>query len=341
MAKRLTMLLSTKDQYVPENYIGITDLFLNPEYALPGYSEEQWCLGYKTLDEYRVKTFREIKKRFQISGARSFSTYWNGNLDAINSMGLNEFAKLSCFSELATAMICFEQVVKNKNNDNRRRFISFGIRKDIYEGYRESLREALEKGDLPKKANLFDNRKRRLNDLFAAPLTSITFKDKDGKNHAIQINKNEIFYKFERWCKIKGIQKKQGIYDAMVLMMEQNPVDGLEDVKAFTKNSGIDSREVVLSTCEKSGCFMQIKFPESITNQMRSIIRRFNSDPENKVKNKQLTTNTYITNAIAAYNKRMPLKYSDPIAYKEYLEIKKEAEYNDIISGKGVKNIAE
>lgn len=341
MAKRLTLLLSTKDQYVPENYIGITDLFLNPKYALPGYSSEQWCLGYKILDEYRTKTFREIKKRFQISGARSFAKYWNGNLDAINSMGLNEFAKLSCFSELATAMICFEEVVKNKNNDNRRRFVSFGIRKDIYEGYAESLREALETGQMPNKVNLFDNRKKRLNDLFMAPLTSITFKDAQGHNHAIQINKNEIFYKFERWCKIKGIQKKQGIYDAMVLMMEQNPVDGLEDVKAFTKDSGINSREVVLSTCEKSGCFIQIKFPESITNQMRSIIRRFNSDPENKVKNKQLTTNTYITNAIAAYNKRMPLKYSDPIAYKEYLEIKKDAEYNNIISGKEVKDIAE
>lgn len=37
----------------------------------------------------------------------------------------------------------------------------------------------------------------------------------------------------------------------------------------------------------------------------------------------------YVTQAVSAFNKRVPLKYADPVAYQEYLAIKQAEEYND------------
>lgn len=319
------MFLTSKDEYVPEGYIGIYSIFSEPKYALPGYSQEEWCLGYKTLDEMRTKTYKDVRKRFDLSGAYNFDKFWNGNLDAINDIGLNRFVKLPCFSELATAMICFE-TQKELNNGRKRKYISFGIKRDIYARYYRSLSDALKTGELPKKVNLYDRKKRHTGELFNTPTAQINF---DG--NVVSLSKNELFLMFEQWCKIKRKKKKQALYEAMELLMKKDPVDGLDDVKLFERDIDIRNREVVLNLAKDEENTYMIKVPEQISKDMQAIISRYNQDPENCAKEK-LTTSTYAAQAIAAYNKRIPLKYLDPIAYREYLEIKEAQRYNENIT---------
>lgn len=326
--KTFDFYLSRNDEYVPDKYIPLSDFFLNPKYALPGYSEEEWVMGFKTLDEMRKKTFSQAKKRFVASGAKSFASFWNGNLDAINDAEINQFTKLSAFRELSGCMIAFEEKIISVTNKRNNRFISFGILIDNYEKYAESLRNAILNGSIPEKVNLYDPHKRRLNDLFASPTTHFEFDGKDRKSqHKVTVNKIDLYYEFERWCKIKGKNKKQGLYEAMQLLIEQNPIETQDTENVFTKRNEFGSLECVISSRESGEVGTTIKMPAPVYDNAVAIIRRFNSDPINVSKN-NLTMSVYASQAVAAFNKRVPLKYSDPVAYKEYLAIKQEEEYN-------------
>ena len=321
--------LSRNDEYVPDKYIPLSDFFLNPKYALPGYSEEEWVIGFKTLDEMRKKTFSQAKKRFVASGAKSFASFWNGNLDAINDAGINQFTKLSAFRELSGCMIAFEEKIISVTNRRNNRFISFGILIDNYEKYAESLRNAILNGSIPEKVNLYDPHKRRLNDLFAAPTTHFEFDGKDRKSqHKVTVNKIDLYYEFERWCKLKGKTKKQGIYEAIQALLEQNPIGSDDSQNVIAKKNEFGSLECVISSREAGEVTPSIKMPAPVYDCSAAIIRRFNSDPAN-ISKKRLTMSAYVTQALSAFNKRVPLKYADPIAYQEYLAIKQAEEYND------------
>lgn len=321
--------LSKSDEYVPENYISISDLFLDAKYAFPGYTAKQWVMGSKTLDEMRKKTFSMAKKRFILSGAKSFASFWNGNLDAINDAGINQFTKLSAFSELSGCMIAFEKIVVSAINKRNNRIVSFGISKSNYDRYAGSLKIAILHGSEPKKVNLYDAHKKRLNDMFSVPVATFSFDGKDSKSqYKINVHKVDLYYKFERWCKLQGKTKKQGIYEAMELLLEQVPVEPSDSQSVFVKKNEFGSMECIINSRESGNVNMTVKIPASIYDGITSIIRRFNSDPENLSK-PQLTVSSYVSQAVAAFNKRVPLKYSDPNAYKEYVAIKETEEYNN------------
>jgi hypothetical protein len=325
------MFLSERDEYVPEDFLSITEIFTNPKCALPGYDPEQWCLGQQRLKEMRRATFNAVRTRFWETKAERFDCYWNGNIDAINELGLNEFAKLSCFKDLAPVMIAFEERIETKYEyGSKRKYISFGVRKKLYRKYYDSLKEALEKGEAPKAVYLPERKKRRTNSLYSSTqLTSIDLgTNENGTHFKVNINKNDTFLAFEQWCKLSGRSKKQGVYDAMQLIMEQKPVEGMGDISAYARKTDIDKQEVIVKERSAENVKVAFETPANILAQVEDIIRRYNTDPDNRGK-QQLTKNMFITQAIAFYIKHLPLKYSDPIAYKEYMAIKEAQEYND------------
>lgn len=328
MRKRYPVFLSKDDSVVPDNFIGIHSIFSEEKYALPGYSAEEWCLGGKALDEMRVKTYKETKKRFDLSGANSFAAYWNCNLDSINDLGINEFSKLSCFSELCTAMMCFEKTIQNKHNTNKRKYVGFGIRKKIYENYYKSIKESIETGNIPKKVDLFDPKKKRRSELSIVQKTTLYFdSDNPNRKYAIEVGKNELYLMFEQWCKLSGETKKDALYKAMRLLMEQNPIKGLEDSKLFARNIDVEKNEIIVnSKCKQSS--VKVNMSGELYEQILGIIKRYNLDPENASKSK-LNISSYATQAFSLFNKKIPLKYSDPVAFKEYLKLKDETEYNN------------
>lgn len=326
----LPTVLSEADEFVPDGYIAITELFSEGKYALPGYSSEQWCLGKKRIKDMRKKTYFEVKKRFDIAGVDSFSVFWNGNLDAINDLGINEFHKLICFKELSGAMICFETVEKNKSNDRRRRHISFGIKRSIYEKYYRNIRDAIRSGTIPKKISIADSRKKYRGDIQRFPTTNISLETNSGKM-VMKLPKNEIFSMFERWCKIKKRKRSLAIYDALMALMEKDPVDGLGTLEAYSRRTDIGDSEVVFKDDSEEVSSISFKIPDRIMSIAKQIIIRYNKDPDNMQK-PRLTESLYVSQAIDAFNRRVPLKYSDPVAFREYLEIKEAKEYNESVA---------
>lgn len=327
MPKKYEYYLSKNDCVVPDDFIPVWDLFSEPKYALPGYPEDQWCIGAKALDEMRRKTYREFKKRYDMSKAISFSSYWNSHIDSINNLGINEFTKLHCFAELSSVMMCFEQTIKNKHNDNKRKYVGFGIRKTIYENYYRSIRKSVQTGTIPEPVNMHEPKKRRSCSSTSRNLYHFYFESTvAGKKHAVSINKNEVFEMFSEWCRRKNRQKKDAIYEALLLLMKENPVDGLGSPKDYAKN--IDIEQDQTSVQNAVGLTVRkVKVEHELLEFIEDIIKRYNSDPENKAKPK-LTFTMYAKQAFIAFNKKLPLKYVDPEAYQEYLKLKEETEYN-------------
>lgn len=329
MEKRNNTYLSGKDEFVPEKYIPLTEIFSDGSYALPGNDPDRWCLGSVTLDNMRRATFREVKRRYELSGANTFASFWNGNLDAINQMGLNQFSKLSSFKDLAGSIICFDHIVLNSKKTHKINYVSFGIKKEIYERYYMELKHSISEGRLMKDVNTYDPKKRRLNDTFQTQKTTIRFDSLDPKRpYLVAVAKNELFLRFEKWCNLNRIKKSDAIYEAIKLIMEQNPIEELEPLESFKIKSGITTNQVVFLGEKSQNKKFLSEIPTNIYNDMCGIIRRFNLDPVNADK-KRLSISTYVAQAVLAFNKSVPLKYINPELYDEYKKVKESEKYNE------------
>lgn len=339
--KSFDFYLSEKDQGVPDSYISLTDFFMNPEYALPGYSKEEWALGFKTFDEMRKKTFRNAKRLFLKTAANSFASFWNGNIDALNESQINEFSKLSSFRDLCGFMIAFETIKTSVINKRNNRYISFGISKSNYNIYKYTLELSIKRGEVATKFNLSDSHKRRLNDLYMAPKVAIYFDgEKRRDQYSVTVDKIDLYHQFEFWCRTNGKTRKQGIYEAIQVLLKQCPLGPNKGENSNVSVDEISSLTYVINSRETGKQSASINIPASIYDDANKIIRRYNNDPQNVTKDK-LNFSMYVAQAVAAFNKRVPLKYSDPIAYQNYLEIKEAEQYNNKILGKEVNEDAE
>lgn len=324
MKKQLNIYLSNKDEEIPSEYVGIYEIFSDPAYTMPGYSPDEWLLGFKRLDSMRVNTFRNVKKRYLEDKANGFAAYWNSNLDAINAMRLNEFHELSAFSDLASIMICFETVRENPKSGAKSKWVSFGVRRDQYEKYSQAVRDALKSGQMLKPIKLSDRKKRARGTLkFAAFYMDSS---KPGIKRQVLIPKNEVYDRFVQWCGVKGISKRDAFYKAMVSLMDSDPVNiesaqarNCSDLKYFKDHMSV-------LPDDKTHREYRFTMRRDIVDYADEIIHRFNNDPEN-LGRKKLDRNLYVAQAIMSYNKRVPLKYSDPVAYEEYIKMQKEIEY--------------
>ena len=339
--KTFKFYLSERDQDVPESYIPLTDFFLNSDYALPGYSKEEWAIGFKALDEMRKKTFRNAKRIFFKTGAKSFSSFWNGNIDALNESKTNEFCKLSSFIYLSGFMIAFEVIKKSQPNQKNNRYISFGISKSNYNIYKYTLELAIKRGETVTKFNLSDPHKRRSNDLYMLPKMTFGFDGEKRKDqYTVTVDKIDLYHQFEFWCKINGYTKKQGIYKAIQELLKQYPLEKNENENQNVFNDEFSSLTYVINSRDSGRQNTSISIPAPIYDDANKIIRRFNNDPQNATKNK-LNFSMYVAQAVAAFNKRVPLRYSDPVAYQQYLEIKETEKYNNKMIGEEVKDNVE
>lgn len=329
MAK-IPFFLSKKDETVPDDYVGIYTIFSDARYALPGFPKESWCLKENVLSQLRTQTYKEVRKRFDASNIVSFASFWNGNLDAINQMGLNAFCNLECFYELSDAMICFEKIDRIGQFKTKGKLISFGIKKDIYKRYYMSLKKAVETGTIPEKVSLHDSKKRNRCDLMATAKATFNFpKDANGNSVVMPVTKNEVYLMFEEWCKIKNKKPSVAIYEAMQLLVKQYPVETeKKKLSDYSISNGLNENETIYLRENVGNQFVSLRLPESTYKTVCSIVRRYNKDPENITK-EPLTIQNFIIQAVIAFIKKMPLRYSDPVAYEQYLSLKQKKEYNE------------
>ncbi len=333
MSKAYEYRLTERDDNVPNGYIKLWDIFSDTRYALPGYDRDKWRIGSKQLKRMRYMTYRSTLKRVQLCNAPNFDKFWNGNLDAINSIGINEFAKVLSFRELSTAMICFQSVEITPDTKEKRKMIGWGIKKDIYWGYYESLKTALLTGNEPEKVSMYDQRKRRDGNVFKLKDEKIGFDMPDGSKQIVTVKKNALFNQFEFWCKANRVSKRDGIYQAIAELMENNPVENMKEIGAYERRCDLESVEVLIPEISiEDEVSSYIHIPKKTHTKMREIIERYNADVENSGK-QRMTTVAYIVQAIALLNEKAPLKYSNPEAYKEYVKAKEAEKYNRIMSG--------
>lgn len=325
--------LSEKDEYVPEGYIGIYELFSDRKYSLPDVEPEKWCIGEKKLHQMRMEAFHAVKKRLEMCKASDYARFWNGNLDAINAIGINPFGNLLCFKELSTAMICFQQTVENKSNKNKRKIISFGIKDSIYREYYKERKRALLYGVEPEPVNLFDSHKKRTGNVFKLPQAVFAFDTEESGKQMMRVKKNALYNMFEFWCKAKGIQKIDGLYQAMQLLMQTFPVKGMKDIGAYERKCDLDYVEVLVpeQTVEES-VSTTVWIPKTVHMKMRQIIENHNLDKAN-IGKPPMNNEKFIIQAVDMLNRKSPLKYSDPKAYKEYLKAKATQERNKRMMG--------
>lgn len=329
--------LTFKDETVDDGFIPIYELFSDSKYALPTIGKDKWCINENKLRRMRLETYREIKKRCELCGATSYAKFWNGNLDSINELGLNKFAYVAGFGELANIMLCFEKKVKNQNNDKYRRLVSWGIRKSTYREYYMSQREALETGNPPKEVRLYEAKKKRAGNVFKQAIRNLEFKE-DGKEYTLHVNENAVYRQFEHWCKIKGIEKKNGIYQAMRLIMEEEPVTSgeLKELGAYERKCDLDYSEILIpETTGKKYIEIRCSIPKSVHTKMKEIIKRHNSDIDN-IGKPCMTVDKYLTQSVELLNQKAPLKYSNPELYEKYIEAKEAQEYNKMVAEKKV-----
>ncbi len=330
--EKYTIALTFTDETVDNGYIGIYSLFTDKKYALPEYDAEEWCLSEKRLRELRFKTFNEVKKRFKQSGVKSFSSFWNGNLDSINGLGLNEFDKLLCFNELSSIMVCFEKVVENKRVEGKRIMVSFGINKDMYREYYQSHLIALKTGEKPKKVKLYDRKKRLRNDLFQGKQIKA-----DVGGIEVKVSNNALMEQFEHWRKLKGLKRTEAIYMAVENLLEKYPLSEVKDRNVYRKDTDVNNKntfEIIIANQaidEEETKNINVKIPINVYNKMKAIIARYNNDIDNIAK-PELTVKSYTTQAINHFNNSIPLKYSNPKEYQEYKEIKEIQEYNNRVA---------
>lgn len=325
MQKRIKTIVSKKDEYVPKGYIPIYSLFSYSKYRLPQYTAEEWCLSEKKISEMRRTTFKEVNKRRELSNAESFADFWNGNLDNINALGLNEFDKLFVFKELSTVMVCFEKMTVSTSR-NKRKEVSWGINEQLYREYYTAQLNALKTGETPQKVNLYDKHKKRKESLFKLRTSDIVMGD---KRNRIKLEKNALYEQFKVWCKAQGITITKGVFLAMENMIKAYPLSEVKDRKVYARKTELDYMEVVITEIDETNEYQEfkLKLPKELYLQTSQIVRRFNFDPENETKTK-LTIHNYIAQAVAKQNKAVSKKYNDPAAYDEYMKLKEIEKYN-------------
>lgn len=335
--KAYRMFLTDRDEYVPDGFVSITEIFTNPQMRLPGYTAEEWCLGEKRLRDMRAKTYYEVRKRFYESNAVKYDAYWNSNIDAINASGLNEFSKLQCFVVLSGIMVAFETRMETKYmKGSKRKYISWGVRKTLYRKYYDYLKEKQNGNDDMQCPHLFEPKKRTVGRMMTPNVKrkNIVLDDlRDGKKY-FQVDKNDIYYAFANWCKLNKYSQKRAFYMGAVLLMEKYPTEGIDFSAIGSAKTDIDRQFDVgkVYNISNSG---QKKFfisPE-LNQEIKDIILRFNNDPENLGK-QPLAQQAFLLQAIYFYIKHLPLKYTNPNMYKEYIDAKKAEEYNQEIANK-------
>lgn len=322
--------LTMKDETVPDGYIPIYNLFTEKKYALPG-CEDFWCIGEEQLKKMRFYAYHEVKKRLELCKSVDYAKFWNGNLDAINDLGINPFANLIHFKELASVMICFQTTEANKFSGIKRKMVSWGIKDSVYREYYRAQREAVQTGEKAKAVRLYDNHKKRTGNMFKMPRVKIFFDTQNGDRQVVKLRRNALYNQFEFWCAANRLTKTEGIYQAISLLVEQCPVEGLEELGAYERKCDLDYTEVLIpDTTPENTVSTTVWIPKKIHMKMREIIERWNKDPNN-IGEKQMTIPAYVTQAVDELNRRSPLRYFDPEAYREYLKAVEAEQYNNAI----------
>lgn len=307
-------LLSSKDEFVPDTHLGIYAIYRNPKNKTV-YLNEEHC------QKLRQKTFDSIMELFRKYGSPDFADLFNYNIETFNILGLNYLTQHPRLRPFSKVVECFEKKGKPLPDFKyTRTVISFGISKKILDYYFSHDRR------IP----ILGRTKEKSRDFILYGADEIQLDDKD----SVEVDRTALYRKFEHWCELQSMDKKQAIQMAIKCLLDKHPLPELLPTSEYDYITEFDrplfAKRKVYNTQKIK---KQIEFSSMLYATAEAIVARYNRDPEHI--NSQVTLDQYMNNAINLLNNNMDLKYRDPELYREQQETKKLIESQKNKSQKG------
>lgn len=285
--------LSEKDEYIPQTHIGMYSILRN-EKNKSVYMSESQC------QNVRKKTYNAVLEIFREYNSPDYADLWNYFISAINDCGLNYFITNPKIAPVGDLIECFETEDKVKTGHTRI-VISFGINKKLLAEYFKNPSK------IPKLKP--PGNKSREAVIFGEDTIKI------GKEGKFVIERNAIYNRFCHWCKLQGVDKREGALMALQTLFRCYPVNGLNETEYYGMVTELD-RQIFTRTYEKGEEEVPVTFSKQILGQAKDIIARYNLDP-NILTKPRMDFNTYVNNALHLLNSNMPMRYRDPDFVKE------------------------
>lgn len=304
------VVLSERDEYVPESHIGMYSLLRNPK-------NKGVFMGEARVKKVREETFGSIFKLYKKYGSPDFADFYNRNAEVITELGMNHFSYNQKLLPIADMIECFLFV------SDKTLFASFGISKQILYSYLSCLKEKRKFDREFYKtflANSPDKKKSR--DFIIFGEEKINLFD----NTIVSVDRNALYRRFCDWCELQGIEEREGLLMALESLLEAYP---LESVKENTDYDFLTEFDVPLfhkPQKEADKVEKKVVFSGGILALAEKIVQRYNRDANNITK--QVSFDTYISNAVHLMNQTMPLQYRDPDLLEEEKQLEKAKKYN-------------
>lgn len=244
------VVLSERDEFVPESHIGMYSLLRNPKNKGVFMGEARVC-------KVREETFGSVLKLYRKYGSPDFADFYNRNAEVITEIGMNHFSYNQKLLPIADMIECF--LCKTENGS----LASFGISKQILRSYLISLKDKTPfDRDLYKTflANPPNKNKSRDFIIFGADKIDLF----DG--NTVSVDKNALYRRFCDWCELQGVEKQEGVMMALESLLEAYPLEAVKENTDydFLTNlmflSFINPKKRLIKWKEKF-CFLVVSLP--------------------------------------------------------------------------------
>lgn len=300
----ITPSLSEKDEYIPNTHIGMYSIFRNEK-------NKAVYMGETQCQNMRKKTYNSVLEIFREYNSPDYADLWNYNISAINDCGLNYFITNPKIAPVGDLIECFEQEDKVKSGHTRL-VISFGINKKL-------LAEYFKNPSNPPKLKPPGNKSREAV-IFGEDTIKI------GREGKFVIERNAIYNRFCHWCKLQGVNTREGALMALQTLFRCYSIDGLNEPEYYNIVTELD-RQIFTRTYNKGEEEVSVKFSKAVLGKAQDIIARYNLD-SNILTKPRMDFDTYVNNALHLLNSNMPMCYQDPDYVKEKQDTKKMEEEN-------------
>lgn len=306
------VVLSERDEFVPESHIGMYSLLRNPKNKGVFMGEARVC-------KVREETFGSVLKLYRKYGSPDFADFYNRNAEVITEIGMNHFSYNQKLLPIADMIECF--LCKTENGS----LASFGISKQILRSYLISLKDKTPfDRDLYKTflANPPNKNKSRDFIIFGADKIDLF----DG--NTVSVDNNALYRRFCDWCELQGIENGEGLLMALESLLEAYPLDSVKENTDYDFLTEFDVPLFHKPQKESDKVEKRIVFSGGILALAEKIVQRYNRDANNITK--QVSFDTYINNAVHLMNQTMPLQYRDPELDEEQKQMEQMVKHNGL-----------
>ncbi len=300
-------ILTKYDEGVPDTFIGLYQLFIEPEASREYFSEERGV-------QFRKELYDTVKKEYNKTKVLSYDKFYNSYAYEIYASGANPFSRFDNLEHLCKCIECF--VVPQKSiADIYTHRVSFGIRQENVERYFKAKAEAEEKGIefIPPDYHKAGRKLQSGGKKYGVE----NFIDNRGTTTLVQTN--AISKRFAHWHQLQGISRCDACLMAMEAVVKLHPHVDILPLEEYQTINRFD----VYSPQSKSQHKLTKKclsiHSETCETAMQ-IIKRYNEHVDN-ILNKKWTLSSYTTNALKLLNSKVDLKYSNPAMLKEVKNI--------------------